>query len=171
MDIKFRMLLLTLVFIGALNWGLVALNLNPVDRLSKKNAKWIYALTGISAVLLLVFSARETFLPFLGTAAFPCGVLEPKVPADATLEVTILTVPNTHILYWAAQPGNADRSWEVAYGTYHNSGVVVSNEKGEATLPIRAPGGYQVPRKTLLPHVHYRTCLDGMLGPVETVSL
>ena len=172
MDVKVRMILLAVVFIGALNWGVVALGANPIESLTKSYSKIIYLVIGLSAIILLIFSHRETFLPFLGSAAFPCGLLEAKVPKQANLEVSISTTPNTRILYWAAQPGeDLDRDWTIAYANYHNSGVVFSNALGEATLPVIAPGGYTVPRKTLLPHVHYRTCQGGLLGPVETIDL
>lgn len=63
-----------------------------------------------------------------------------------------------------------------AYGSVQNSGVVVSDSNGNATLQVRKPQKYYVDKfmnkKILNPHIHYRVCESNlMLGPVETIKL
>ena len=134
-----------------------------------------YTLIGLSA--LWVMFDRDTYLPFLGPTHIPCGALSPREPKDANQSVTIQVPPNRTILYWASEPANEHLkdipSWKDAYLNYDNTGVVVSDQTGRATLRIRAPQRYQVPFHGLLePHVHYRMCEEsGWMGRVMTVPI
>jgi hypothetical protein len=136
----------------------------------------IYLIIGFSAVVHLF--SRDYFLPFLGEAVYPCGSLTPKVPHDADLEVKIKVDPNVNVIYWAAEPNSkvVDNPW-LAYSEYENTGVALSGEDGMATLKVRKPASYNVPKmglfqKNLKPHIHYRTCnMTGMMSRVETVFL
>ena len=171
-NIKLHMIAIVLVLIGGLNWGLTSLNFNPVELLGKYTSgyvsKFIYILVALGA-LYLMFN-RNTYLPFLGEAAFPCGLLKPSKPENANELVKIYTYPNAKIVYWAAEPGTSDRDYKQAYSLYKNSGVTISDSNGIAKLYIRKPSGYNVPGKSLKSHVHYRVCIrDSMLGRVETI--
>lgn len=180
---KMRILAKILVLIGALNWGLTAFNFNIVEKLDDMIGKFtkkrkifstfIYIVIALSA-LYLVFD-KETYLPFLGEAAFPCDSLKEFTPENATREILVKTTPNRKVVYWAAEPldegESTDRSYKDAYKT--NNGVVTSDKNGMAKLLIREPAGYTVPRgKTLKSHVHYRTCeSSSMLGEVITTDV
>jgi len=134
-----------------------------------------YTLIGISA--LWVMFDRDTYLPFLGPTHIPCGALSPREPKDSNQSVAIEVPPNRTILYWASEPANEHLkdipSWKDAYLNYDNTGVVISDKHGRATLRIRSPQPYQVPFKGLLePHVHYRVCEEsGWMGRVMTVPI
>lgn len=170
MKIKLKILAYIIVFIGSLNWGLTALNLNIVELLlGKQIAKVIYLVVAVSA-LYLMFN-RDTYLPFLGDTAFPCSVLSEKYPENSNYGYKIVTKPNSLVVYWAATPSmNNERSYKEAYNLYKNSGVVKSDSNGVVTLKVVKPTGYNVPTKSLKAHIHYRECLSsGMLGKVKTV--
>ena len=88
--------------------------------------------------------------------------------------VKIKVPPNTKVLYWAAKKLDSDHHivWK-AYDDYSNSGVVMSDNKGIATLKLLKGSGYIVPwgkGKYIPPHVHYRYELSpGKFGRLETV--
>jgi uncharacterized membrane protein YuzA (DUF378 family) len=136
--------------------------------------KLFYLLIGIST--LYVFFDRSTYLPFLGDTVLPCAAFAIRIPDDSSKEVIITTIPSTKVIYWAAEPridtsSNQVASWEEAYGSYANSGVVMSDESGKAVLRFRGPPqAYKVPFKGVLkPHVHFRICeQNGIIGPVQT---
>lgn len=176
-----KMLPVLLVLIGALNWGLVGgMQFDLVQYLAglvqiPEVATVLYLAVGLSGVYLA--TRRDTYLPFLGKSAFPCGPLTEKKPADADVSVSVVVKPNSNVVYWAAEPGQDayENPW-IAYDKYANSGVARSDSSGKAVLHVRSPAGYGVRKfgglikKALKPHVHYRVCTyDGMLGPVKTV--
>jgi uncharacterized membrane protein YuzA (DUF378 family) len=179
-DKMLSMVAISLVLIGGLNWltavffkkDAVALVLG-----TKILGKTVYFLVGVAA-LYLVFK-RDSYLPFLGETILPCAAFGPRTPDNANQEVTITTLPNTKVVYWASEPkkdasGAELESWNVAYNDYTNSGVAVSDDKGKAVLHFRgSPRAYTVPYKgTIKPHVHFRICKSlGMLGPVQTYFL
>ena len=181
---KLHMLLLAVVFIGALNWGAVALGYNLVNELSlsinklaKTNLpidKVIYGLVAICAIVLA--SRKTTWLPFLGDSVLPYSLVPLKTPTESDTKVKIKTRPNSKIAYWASKPSKtSDSSPDVvkAYDDYSNSGVVLSNNKGEAELSILAGTDYTVPSgKQISRHVHYRVMgLEyGLMGKVKTVK-
>lgn len=116
---------------------------------------------------------RDFYLPFLGDAVIPTGALEEdKTPLGANIETVVKVPPNRTVMYWAAEPSNSSNKmpWE-AYKKYDNSGVTVSNSKGEATLRVRSPQAYKTPwGKQLKPHIHYRfSRTNGMYSRIETV--
>lgn len=177
-----KMLPIALVLVGALNWGLVGtMQFDLVQYLARfvqipQVATVLYIAVGLAAVYLA--SKRDTYLPFLGKSAFPCGPLTEKQPADADVSVTVQVQPNSNVVYWAAEPGQGayENPW-IAYDKYANSGVARSDATGKAVLKVRSPAGYGVHKfgllkKALKPHVHYRVCsYDGMMGAVETVKV
>ena len=176
---KVHMLLIGLVFVGGINWLATAFNYNLVLMLSKglnnlfnsdiSFDKIIYILVGLSA-LFLAFK-RSTWLPFLGETVLPDHMIPLSQPKNHDTVVTIKTKPNSKVVYWAALPTGKNPDVVTAYGDHSNSGVVMSDEKGMAQLPILAGSGYYVPSgRKLERHVHYRLLgLEyGMVGKVQT---
>jgi uncharacterized membrane protein YuzA (DUF378 family) len=171
---------LSLIIIGALNWGLIgATGFNMVAWIAKNTLKdiepFIYVLVGISAITHLF--SRDYYLPFLGKTVYPCGSLQLKEPANADMKVSIKVQPNVNVIYWAAETNKeiVDNPW-LAYSEYENTGVTRSDADGNAVLRFRTPASYKVPAmfgdKTLKAHVHYRTCgFNGLLSRVETVFM
>jgi uncharacterized protein len=177
-----KMLPIVLVLIGALNWGLVGgMQFDLVQYLAQavqipQVSTVLYLIVGLSGLYLAM--RRDTYLPFLGKSAFPCGPLTEKVPADADVSVSVQVKPESNVVYWAAEPGQDayENPW-IAYDKYANSGVARSDAEGTAVLRVRSPAAYGVRKfgfvnKSLKPHVHYRVCsYDGMMGPVKTVRI
>ena len=175
-----------LVIVGGLNWGAHVFNVNLVDLLSKLLNKLIamvsnknyeirfdvvvYALVFSSAVILA--SQKSTWLPFLGSSVLPASLVPLKTPLNNNQVVSINTKPNTKVAYWSTLPQTTNKLPFVidAYGDYSNSGVVMSDNKGVALLPMLEGSGYYVPSgKSLKKHVHWRLIHEnGMMGPVRT---
>ena len=175
----FYMASISLVLVGGLNWfSAVIMKKDAVQTLFGYGiiTKTIYLLVGLSALSL--FFNRNTYLPFLGETLVPCAAFATRTPDNANQEVVISVVPNTKVVYWAAEPKDASsntvNNWDKAYSDYANSGVSLADDKGKAILRIRgSPQSYKVPYKgELSPHVHFRVCKNnGMMGPVQTYFL
>lgn len=160
---------LLLMLFGAINWGVYGfLNRNLVNYIPFGwLRKFVYIAMIFSAANLL---NRDLLLPFLGKMAFPCGLLQPLEPNEATLEVPI-QVPESgdYVVYWAAEP--LEEVFETpmsAYQSMENSGIAPVGANSVAVLKLREPSGYQAGGKTIKPHVHYRVCQGGMLSRVYT---
>lgn len=131
-------------------------------------------LLGISTLMLLF--DRNYYLPFLGPCVIPIqetNFVSSKVQKQTTTRVKLTGLPaNVSVVYWAAVPkldSKLYQSYKEAYGDYSNSGVVNSNETGEAVIGISCPSQYSVKKfgilQTELPkHVHYRYELPGNRG-------
>lgn len=178
---KINMLLFSIVFIGAINWGATALGYNLVELLSKNiNSslnvnypidKIIYIIVALSAIWLAY--KQTTWLPFLGIGIMPSSLVPIKKPVGANKKVAIKTQPNAKIVYWSAYKKGDETNVVDAYSDYDNSGVVMADANGNATLEIIEGSGYTVPSGRVIPkHIHYRTIglPDGMMGKVETVK-
>lgn len=178
---KINMVLFAVVFIGALNWGATALGYNFVELLSKNiNGKFninypidkiIYICVALSAIWLA--SKQTTWLPFLGVGIMPSSLIPLTKPSGANTKVTIKTKPNAKIVYWASYQKGEETNVIDAYSDYANSGAVIADSKGNATLEIVEGSGYTVPSGKVIPrHIHYRTIglPDGMMGKVKTVN-
>lgn len=174
---------MSLVIIGAINWGAHALGYNIVDILSRNINKLfnsnlplnkiVYLLVAVAGLLLAC--KRSTWLPFLGRSVLPESLVPLKQNATPNTKVQITTLPNVKIAYWAALNKGDTTDVNIAYGNYENSGVVMSDEKGNATLPIMTGTGYTLPSGVVLPrHVHYRIIglpdAEGMMGRIETIN-
>ena len=168
-----------LVLIGGLNWlTAVFLKKDAVSLLLGNGllTKTIYLLVGLSALTL--FFKRDSYLPFLGETVLPCAAFAARTPDNANKEITLTTLPNTKVIYWASEPkegsSNDINNWDVAYNDYSNSGVAISDDKGKVILHFRGnPQSYKVPFKTVIqPHVHFRICeKNGIVGPVQIYYL
>ena len=101
--------------------------------------------------------------------------------ADAILSANVMChIPYMHSIYDGVKTLLKDDGVFIfedpylAYNKYANTGVVKSDNEGNAVLEFRKPQGYKVPykNKILQPHVHYRECFyDGMLDSVKTLFL
>ncbi len=178
---KLNMILLAIVFIGAINWGATALGYNFVELLSSNINKSlqvnypidkiIYVIVAFSALWLA--SKQTTWLPFLGVGIMPSSLVPLTKPTGANKKITIKTKPNTKIIYWSAYQKGEKTPVVDAYSDYANSGAVMSDSNGNAVLEIVEGSGYTVPSgQVIRKHVHFRTVglPDGMMGKVETVK-
>lgn len=174
-----NMFVVGLVIVGAINWGLTALGWNIVHILNKTISSSfkmklyldtiIYTLIGLSG-LYLAFQ-RNTWLPFLGESVLPNSLI-PLKEKKGNITLKIQVEPNVKVAYWASNPGKNPHIdvWD-AYGKFENSGVVVANDQGEATLSFDKGSEYDVPSgRHLTSHVHYRTMPNSsMMGPIHTI--
>ena len=188
--IVFHMVLIALVLVGALNWGFHTFGYNLVEMLNRFLSgvfkrrlpldRVIYVVVALSAVALAV--QRDTWLPFLGNSVLPGAVVPlKKNMGDTTVDVKVM--PGAKVAYWAAEPldsttegaakADAVPLVRAAYDQFENSGVVVANDQGVATLVFNKGTSYIVPSgRKLESHVHYREFgEDGMMGPVKSVFI
>ena len=188
------MVLIAIVLVGALNWGFHTFGYNLVEMLNRFLSgvfkrrlpldRVIYVVVAVSAVALAV--QRDTWLPFLGNSVLPGAVVPlKKNMGDTTVDVKVM--PGAKVAYWAAEPetkldainkGASEGNKAVplvraAYDQFENSGVVVANDQGMATLVFNKGTSYIVPSgRKLESHVHYREFgEDGMMGPVKSVFI
>jgi len=196
MKTTIRMIAIAAIIAGGINWFAVAFGYNLVDLLNsalsrffKKHLslnKVIYFIVGISAIVLAF--DRTLWLPFLGESVMP-SVLIPLSSNSASastsnsnssnastsdrMHVKVNVKPNTKVAYWAARPGNNPETPVAdAYDKFDNSGVVMSDASGIATISFEKGTEYTVPSgRQLKSHVHYRELSGeyGMIGPVQTV--
>lgn len=176
-----HMVLIAIVLVGALNWGFHTFGYNLVEMLNRFLSgvfkrrlpldRIIYVVVAVSAVALAV--QRDTWLPFLGNSVLPGAVVPlKKNMGDTTVNVKV--TPLAKVAYWAAEPNDGADSVPLvraAYDQFENSGVVVANDQGMATLVFNKGTSYIVPSgRKLESHVHYREFgEDGMMGPVKSV--
>jgi len=173
-----HVLMVALVLLGALNWLFIGVMGIDAVRLGlpPRHAKWVYIAVGVAAVTLVL--RRDMYLPFLGETVLPGGAMSVKTPQNANEQVSITTVPNAKVVYWAAEPnptqGKDLPNWNEAYDEFENSGVAVAGPDGRAILRFRGPPqSYKVPLKgSLEPHVHFRICdANGITGPVQSLMI
>ena len=189
-----HMVLIAIVLVGAVNWGFHTFGYNLVEMLNRFLSgvfkrhlpldRIIYVVVAVSAVALAV--QRDTWLPFLGNSVLPGAVVPlKKNMGDTTVDVKV--TPGAKVAYWAAEPetkldainkGASEGNKAVplvraAYDQFENSGVVVANDQGVATLVFNKGTSYIVPSgRKLESHVHYREFgEDGMMGPVKSVFI
>lgn len=175
-----RMILITIVLIGGVNWGTTAMGFNIVEKINLALSRifhkrlWldrvIYVLVAAAAIILAF--DRTLWLPFLGETVLPSSLIPLKEQSGST-KIKVKVAPNTKVAYWAALPNGSDEDQvDIAYGKYGNSGVTMSNDEGDATLSFEKGTGYVVPSgKRLNSHVHYRELPEeyALLGPIRTV--
>lgn len=129
----------------------------------------------VLAMAIGLMVSRDTYLPFLGYAAFPpAAIVAERVPdkADRETQIAVDAPDGTRIVYWGASKdaGHVVPDPWTAYGDYANTGVAFVRD-GVAKLRFQCPTQYKVGfgGRTLSRHLHYRVCGgSGLIGPVET---
>ena len=171
---------------GILNYGFEFLDINLIQIVANK-FNFGYNLLNVFKLLILIFGLYIFFIdgyiwtPFLGDAVIPSILFNKEPPKKYNLILPIQVAPNSKVIYWAAHNNESENTqmvWE-AYGDYSNSGVIYSDENGNAKLKLNYPAPYLLPSKNkLYPHVHYRVCnnnqnkqIEEMIGPIETIYL
>jgi hypothetical protein len=148
---------------------------------------WLRIAVGIVGILSLVaMFNRDLYLPFLGSTVLPesllvattgGGVSQKPQPNSILIQLKNLP-PNTKIIYWAAESSDPRDPtvlmWNNAYKDFANSGVVMSDVSGFATIMVRKPQEYKVSKfgfpMNIKPHIHYRYVLSkSMLSKIYTV--
>lgn len=178
--LKMHQVVIALVLIGAINWGTTAFgynlvdilhtNLNSLFQMETYSDKIIYIIVALAAIKLAI--KKETWLPFLGYTVLPSNFV-PLKNMDGNTSVTVKVSPNTKVAYWSSSTVDAKGvpDVRVAYGDYSNSGVVMSDNDGNAKFIFNKGTSYIVPYGKEIPrHIHYREIgLEwGMLGAVKT---
>jgi len=173
-----------IVIIGALNWGLIALDkkYNMVELFSSLFGnykeyveKFIYIIITLSAVYVML--QRKTYLPFLDASIVPVSrFLSESKQKDFELEIVLDAKGGEKVIYWASNKKDPkDKSlnyWNKAYGNYDNSGISLVDKNGKAKIYVKCPQQYYVKFGKVIPkHVHYRIVTAGKLGEVKTLNL
>lgn len=118
----------------------------------------ISLLIGVSA-LFFIFN-RDYYLPFLGHAVIPIG---PKKPSEKLNKIRLSNLPpKTTVIAWGSQNSNKiyDNPFD-AYGSYANTDIVQTNDKGEVIVELPCPSEYYVNKFGIMKqkldrHIHYR---------------
>jgi len=177
----FARILLILGGINYLYMGIFSHNKFLFMNIPKNIQNILFIIIGTAALYL--FFNRDYYLPFLGESVIPTIV--PLRANSKNIVKTVITnlPPKSTIIYWAAVPGQGGKDVisdpYTAYSNYTNSGVVLSNEKGEAELVYECPVKYQVSKfgifkKNLNRHLHYRYMnpqMPGFISEVKTLFL
>jgi hypothetical protein len=171
-----KVLVLAYAFVGGFN---------SLRNVLKARGKFtLYQVLGISAAVaafILVFQ-KDFWLPFLGDTVLPLELIPVQdLKQDADTVVQVDAPPKSKVIFWAAKKFggamdvSAAVSPKVAYGDFSNSGVVLADDTGKATLKVSSPRPYSVGKtlgpKVLPSHVHYRIAdpAGAWIGPVQTV--
>ncbi|ULY68445.1 hypothetical protein [Chlorella virus XW01] len=178
---KLYMFALFLTLVGALNWGLIAIGTNLIEKLTELISsitkinqstldKIIYLIIALSAVY--IGTRRDSWLPFLGYTVFPHSLVPLKEPKEVNHVVQVKVPPNSKVAYWGAIASNTIPDVLSAYNEFENSGVVMADENGNAKLKVVKGTGYIVPSgRYIPPHLHYRIVNEsegGMMGRIIT---
>jgi uncharacterized membrane protein YuzA (DUF378 family) len=185
LNVAIYLILKFIVIIGALNWGLYAINkdYNIVEVIGSFFSndykefvvKMIYVIITLSTVYIML--QRRTFLPFLDATIVPASkFLNESKQKDFEFEIIINAKGAEKVIYWAAtKKTDYDKyikDYKKAYSGYENSGISLVNKEGKAHLYIKCPQEYYVKYNKILPkHIHYRIVTLGILGPVQTINL
>jgi hypothetical protein len=184
---------LTLAFTIAVAVSLMFFKGRPVMPAAVGVRAWVLvvAACALAAALFLVVR-RNTYLPFLGEAAFPTGVLlvdredgggdGDKDMKDRPMRVTV-QVPGVEdgmlVVYWASKIAEDEAAVAAAaagpreaYASSNNAGVARARG-GKAVLALGCPTEYVVRGSAMTRHVHYRVQVErgGLFGPVRTMFI
>lgn len=180
---------ISLVLIGALNWGSIGLfSYNFVGKVFKSYSVYVYILVGLSALHLAI--KRDSYLSFLGWMSFPVSLLKVSQPANSNVQLDLDVKPGVvKVLYWASNPPSSSLSLsssspkknniidtpQKAYKDTENIGVAPVLD-GKATLHFLCPSKYNVGssvfKRTLEKHIHYRLAYaNGWLSNVSTLNV
>ena len=174
-----------IVIIGALNWGLIAIDkkfniFELFASLFGKNyseliEKTIYIIITLSTVYIML--QRKTYLPFLDATVVPISrFLSESKQKDFELEIVIDAKDGEKVIYWASNKkestNNGIKNWNKAYDNYDNSGISLVDKDGKAKIYVKCPQEYYVKFGKIIPkHVHYRIVTKGILGEIKTINL
>jgi uncharacterized membrane protein YuzA (DUF378 family) len=164
---------LVLVILGALNWGLTAVYLNPLEKVSQlinvRLDKVVYMFIALAALILM--STKSLWVPAVGDAVMPGELIPLKEIKDPDYTITVMVSPMAKIAYWAAKPYGEKTPATIPLN-FSTSGVTRADRQGIATLGIKKASGYYLENKYVPPNIHYRVIndQDGVLGPVKTIT-
>lgn len=180
---KYRFYLLFIITIGIINcfvsnvykYNFIDIISEKINLIFKINIQFniiFYILMLLSIVLLT--SQLDFWLPFLGKSVLPSSLVPLKEPSNYNKIIKVKVKPNSKIAYWSTIP-NTNNNVDVnkAYNQFENSGVVMSDNLGNAQLKILEGTGYVVPSgKKIERHVHYRVLgLEyGMMDSIQTIN-
>jgi len=179
---KIEMFIKLIMVLCALNISFTQININLFSKLETllegvfnkqvKAERILYLVGGICTIIFIM--NKHNWLPFLGSSVLPSSLV-PLKNIEGNTKVSINVSPNTKVAYWSAKPTEKQLpTVEEAYDDYSNSGVIMSDSNGKATIVFNKGSGYIVPNGRFIDrHVHYREVSDewGMMGPVQTVYL
>jgi len=177
---------ISIVVIGSLNWGLIAINptyniLNVIPDNYSIIKTSVMGFIGLCAIYISL--EKTTYLPFLGECAVPVfkflsdttmDKLTPSAYAKGYKRIEIKIPENetgNKIIYWAANPSTEVIDSPVsAYTDFDNSGVanIVNNI---AVISLLCPANYKVGLQTLNKHIHFRVVnKEGTLSRIYTYN-
>jgi uncharacterized membrane protein YuzA (DUF378 family) len=179
-----RIIIISLVIIGSLNWGIIAVNpeyniLNVIPDRYSYIRSYVMGIIGLSAIYISL--DITSFLPFLGECAVPVfkflndttmNNLTPSAIAKGYKRIEIEIPSNeegTKIIYWAANPSDSITNSPVtAYSDFDNSGIANIVNK-VAVISLLCPANYKVGFRTLNKHIHFRVVnSNGILSKIYT---
>ena len=185
LNAKIYIILKIIVIIGAINWGLVALDpkFNLFELISyafpedyrEFTKRLIFIIIALSTIYIML--QRKTYLPFLDVSIAPISkFIKESKQKDVELEIVIDAKRGEKVIYWASNKKDPEdksiNDYLKAYGDYDNSGISNVDKEGKAKLYIKCPQEYYVKYNKILPkHLHYRILSKGKLGEVKTVNL
>jgi len=154
------------LILGSLHYLLLGVSkVNVFDYIRNPTIlRFVYVFFGVVALYFMF--QRDFFLPFLGETVMPTAIEQNKENAQ---DVTLTGLPpNVTVIAWAANENTPKdmpfkNPW-VAYGDFSNYDEVQSDDKGEAVVSLTIPSGYDVGKKELKSHVHYRYQLPEKKG-------
>lgn len=181
-ETRLNMAMTAFVYIGALHYVANKFGYDPIVNINSYLTNLFKIDLYIDKIILLFISIsifilamrRNTWLPFLGETVLPSSAVLLK-PLEGKDSITIKVSPNTKVVYWTTKPNTELPDVVTAYGDFSQSGVVMSDEKGIATLTFNKGSGYIVPSgKIIKPHIHYRELKEkkyGIISEVKTAYL
>jgi len=88
---------------------------------------------------------------------YPPVTTKPHKTGNISMHLTGLK-PNSTIFYFASKSCNVILIRKYAYGKLENSGIVNTNDKGEATVRLNCPGVYVNPEDSSIYPRHFHYC-------------
>ena len=155
--------------------------LNAFYIIASNHSNLFFKLISILLIFIFIYMAnfKETFLPFLGSTAYPLGLIPSEMyppKSNFTIELDFKYPNGSKVIYWSANPTEKDKIYDNpydAYGDYKNSGIAIINNN-KAVLHLHCPNKYKVPMgKVLDKHIHYRIALPNnpILTDVKTTYI
>ena len=128
---------------------------------------WVLVVIGLLTVAgVIVGFRRDTYLPFLGNAVFPCSLLELRIPENADTEVTIHNLEaGAKVVYWCSSDSSdsSNSSDSSDSSDSSNVGVARVSADGSATLRFQKLQSQS--------YIQWRVCLLDTLSPVQFTKI